>query len=269
MFRIGEFSKMGKTTVKTLRYYDEVGLLKPEATDRMTGYRFYTTGQLFRLHQIQSLRQCGLSIEEIGLVMKGVQPRLILERRRAEMEAVLAETGEQLSRLNFLLQKKQEDDFMNFSATIKDLPGYTVYSKRMTVPNFNAYFTEIPAIGAKVMEKYPDLKCTVPEYCFIEDLDPEYRETDIHVEFCESVEEMKPDFDDIHFKKIDPVTVVSVMCKGPYEGIAEAYAFAFQWMEKNGCTASGAPRESYIDGIWNKENKEDWLTEIQIPILKD
>lgn len=56
MFRIGEFSKMSKTTIKTLRYYDEVGLLKPEAVDRFTGYRLYTTEQLVLLHRIQSLR---------------------------------------------------------------------------------------------------------------------------------------------------------------------------------------------------------------------
>ena len=43
MFRIGEFSKLSRTTVKTLRYYDEIGLLKPEATDPQSGYRLYTT----------------------------------------------------------------------------------------------------------------------------------------------------------------------------------------------------------------------------------
>mgnify|MGYP003623550970 CR=1 FL=1 len=46
MFRIGMFSKMSKTTIKTLRYYDEIGLLKPEETDRFTGYRMYSTEQL-------------------------------------------------------------------------------------------------------------------------------------------------------------------------------------------------------------------------------
>ena len=39
MYRIGEFSKIGKVTVKTLRYYDEVGLLKPETVNQDTGYR--------------------------------------------------------------------------------------------------------------------------------------------------------------------------------------------------------------------------------------
>ncbi|WP_139906138.1 MerR family transcriptional regulator [Clostridium thermarum] len=52
-YRIGQFSKLSKTTIKTLRYYDEVGLLKPEVVDDFTGYRFYTTDQLVKLHYIQ------------------------------------------------------------------------------------------------------------------------------------------------------------------------------------------------------------------------
>ena len=63
MYRIGEFSKMSKTTIKTLRYYDEAGLLRPACTDPATGYRLYTTDQLVRLHRIQALRQVGLSID--------------------------------------------------------------------------------------------------------------------------------------------------------------------------------------------------------------
>ncbi len=41
-----------------------------------------------------------------------------------------------------------------------------------------------------------------------------------------------------------------------------------KWVEQNGYTPSGLPRESYIDGIWNKESEADWLTELQIPITK-
>ncbi|MCL1885148.1 MAG: MerR family transcriptional regulator, partial [Dehalococcoidia bacterium] len=59
MFRIGDFSKMSKTTIKTLHYYDETDLLKPEETDKFTGYRFYTTNQLEKLHRIQAFRQVG------------------------------------------------------------------------------------------------------------------------------------------------------------------------------------------------------------------
>ena len=157
---------------------------------------------------------------------------------------------------------------MNYAASIKELPECIVYSKRLTVPSYDAYFEVIPAIGAQVMAQYPDLKCSVPEYCFIVYLDGEYKEKDIHVEYCEAVSELKPDFEDVHFKRMESVTAVSVLHKGDYPGLSNAYAFAFQWIEENGYAVAGAPRESYIDGIWNKEDKADWLTELQVPIIK-
>ena len=71
MFYIGEFSKMGKTTVKTLHHYDRIGLLKPAAVDGVTGYRLYTTQQLAELHRIQALRQAGLSVDEVTAIVRG------------------------------------------------------------------------------------------------------------------------------------------------------------------------------------------------------
>ena len=267
MYQIGEFSKMSKTTVKALRYYDEIGILKPEVVDDFTGYRFYTTKQLLELHTIHSLRQIGLSMEEIKLIMSGENEQFILEKRKKEIIDQLADMNAQLSNLEFILQN-QEVYFMNYVATVKELPECIVYSKKMTVPSYDAYFKLIPAIGEKVTSKYPNLKCAKPEYCFICYLDGEYKETNFSVEFCEAVEKMEENFDDIVFKKIESVQAVSVMHKGPYSEFAQAYAFAFDWIEKNGYAVADSPRENYIDGIWNKEESNEWLTELQIPIIK-
>lgn len=268
MYRIGEFSKMSKTTIKTLRYYDEVGLLKPEHTDRFTNYRFYTTDQLVKLHQIQSLRQIGLSIDEIRLVLAGRNVEKILLGRKAELEQQLSQGQEQLSRIAFILSGEEEAYFMQYQATIKELPECIVYSKKMTVLSYDAYFEVIPAIGEAVMKANPGLKCTVPEYCFIIYMDNEYREKDIHVEYCEAVDRFGKETDGIVFKKMEAVTAVSVMHKGAYKNLSKAYAYAMDWIEKNGYAVADSPRESYIDGIWNKEKEEDWLTELQVPIMK-
>ncbi len=268
MYRIGDFSKMCKTTIKTLRYYDEIGLLKPEQTDKFTGYRFYSSQQLLQLHQIQSLRQIGLSIDEIKLVLSGGKCQSILQKRKAELIAELDCCQDQLSRIEFILSGHTEEVIMNYHATIKELPECIVYSTRLTVPSYDSYFQLIPAIGAKVTAKYPDLKCSIPEYCFIVYLDGEYKEKDFHIEFCEAIDQMKDDFDDIKFKKIESINAVSVMHKGSYADLPHAYAYAFKWIEDNGYVAIDNPRESYIDGIWNKEKEEDWLTELQVPIKK-
>lgn len=267
MYRIGEFSKIGKVTVKTLRYYDEVGLLKPDWVDEQTGYRMYSTKQLLELHNIQSLRQVGLPISETMLVLSGFDRPFVLQQHRNEVMAEMDDLKRKLSRINHLLSG-QEVENMDYQATIKEIPSCIVYSKVMTVANYDAYFEVIPEIGRVVMEKYPELKCATPEYCFIAYMDEEYKEQDINVEYCEAVSEAKEDFDDIVFKEIPPMTVVSVMHKGPYGDLRDAYGYAFDWIEKNGYQISGSPRENYIDGIWNKQSEDDWLTELQVPIIR-
>ena len=263
MFRIGEFSKMSKTTIKALRYYDEIGLLKPEETDKFTGHRFYSTQQLFQLHRIQELRQVGLSINEINLIMSGHDCEPILYKRKTELPSELAQGQNQLSRIEFILQG---ENTMNYSATIKEIQECIVYSKKFTLPHYSDCMKIIPAIGAAVEAKYPELKCAIPEYCFCVYLDGEHKEENIHMELCEAVDKFHPDFDDIVFKTLTAATVVSVLHKGAYPKLGHAYAYISKWIEENGYSAADNPRESYIDGIWNKESEDEWLAEIQVPI---
>ena len=187
MFYIGSFSKMGKTTVKTLHYYDRIGLLRPEAVDRSTGYRLYTTRQLVELHRIQSLRQAGLSVDEVAAVFGGAGIRDILERRQAEVARELREREERLARIAFILDNEDKEFFMDYQVTIKDIPSCIVYTKELTVPDYTAYFEVIPAIGRAVRSANPDLKCADPEYCFITYLDGEYKEKDISIQYNEAV----------------------------------------------------------------------------------
>ena len=63
LYKIGMFSKMNHVTLKTLRYYDTIGLLKPSYIDEVNGYRYYTSKQLPILHQILALREAGFSLE--------------------------------------------------------------------------------------------------------------------------------------------------------------------------------------------------------------
>ena len=96
----------------------------------------------------------------------------------------------------------------------------------------------------------------------------EYKENDIDIEFCEAVPKRGKDTETIKFKKIDKIdTAACVMHKGPYSTLGEAYSAVYKWIEENNYIPCDNPRESYIDGIWNKEDPEEWLTEIQVPIV--
>jgi DNA-binding transcriptional MerR regulator len=79
MYQIGEFSKINKITVKTLRYYDRVGLLKPAFVDDDNGYRYYSSEQLPIIHKIIALRQMDFSINEILDLLTSEDDNLIFK----------------------------------------------------------------------------------------------------------------------------------------------------------------------------------------------
>ncbi|MFW6035407.1 MAG: MerR family transcriptional regulator [Halothermotrichaceae bacterium] len=269
MYQIGEFSKINKVTVKTLRYYDRVGLLKPAYVDDNNGYRYYTSEQLPVIHKIIALRQMDFSIKEILTILAEENTADIFKKKRKTLLADIKEKEEQLTQITHYLEKNREGFIMSYEVVLKELPEVIVYSKRMVIPDYDYYFKVIPKIGEEVSRANPDLKCADPAYCFVIYHDGEYKEKNIDVEFCEAVEEMGNDTEDIKFKKIDKVDKAAcVYHKGSYDNLGEAYAHLFKWIEDNNYRPSDHPRESYIDGIWNKEDESEWLTEIQIPVVK-
>lgn len=269
MYRIGLFSKINKVTVKTLRYYDEVGILQPAFVDEENGYRYYTSDQLPALHRIIALRQIGFSIDEILAILKGQDIPGVFERRKQELKNSIEESQQQLSQITHYLANMKGDFIMDYEVALKELPEVIVYSKRMVIPDYNYYFEIIPKIGEEVSKSNPELKCAVPEYCFVIYHDGEYKEKDIDIEFCEAVTSFGKDTESIKFKRIKKVEKAAcVYHKGPYTSIGKAYAHVYKWIEDNGFRPSDNPRESYIDGIWNKTDENDWLTELQVPVIK-
>ena len=269
LFRIGDFSRLGKTTIKTLRYYDECGILKPDKVDIFNNYRYYSTSQLFDLYKIQSLRAAGLSLREIAEINRGVAADEILQRKHAELQADLAQIQNRISAVEFLLAENGMENTMSYSPVLKEIPECIVFSKTGCAKSYADFMSIIPEIGEEVRAVNPTLKCTVPDYCFMQYLDKGYQEENVRYEFCQAVESYGVETESIRFKKLSTVTVVSILHKGHYDELGKAYAFIFNWIEKNGYTVCGMPRECYIDGIWNCESEEDWLTELQVPVGKE
>ena len=100
MYKIGEFSSMSKTTIKTLRYYEKENLIKPVYIDQNTGYRYYETSQLVELSKIISLRQIGISIIDIKKILNGHDMKEVLKKRKEEIEKELNNYNIQLSKIN-------------------------------------------------------------------------------------------------------------------------------------------------------------------------
>ena len=266
-FKIGEFSKLNRVTVKTLRHYEEIGLLVPSQVDKWTGYRYYDVCQLGRMNTIRDLKELGFTLEEIGeLFDEGrtrPSPELIaaktaecretllrLERRMTELERL----GKELAK-----PKKMEKAF------IKELPAVVVASHRRVVRGYNELFDLCPNVIGPEMARL-GCECPEPGYCFTIDHTCEFRERDIDIEYCEAVTERKEESELIEFKELEAVpTAVCMYHRGNYDTLPQTFAELYAYVEKEGYKLAGSPRFSYIDGIWNKDSEEEWLTEIQIP----
>ena len=259
---------MMQVTVKTLRYYEQKGLLLPCEVDEWTGYRYYSVEQMQRLGTIRGLQRQGFTLEEIKeLLENGAQVPSIdqLTRKIEETEHQLQLLMERRSQLlKWMDSQKQIQKMEKFS--IQTLPEIIVASHREVISGY-------AALGTLCVEKIgPEMhrlgcKCTESGYCFTIEHNKEYRPTDIDIEYCEQVEEMGTDNDIIQFKRFAAVPKALFMKHiGPYERFHESFTEAFAYMEEQGYKLAGPLRTSYIDGVWNQEDPEKWLSVIQIPL---
>lgn len=262
MYRIGEFSTLSKTTIKTLRYYEKVGLLNPAYVDETSSYRFYETKDLFLLAKIVSLRQIGVSIENIKRALLNGEFVNVLVERKKVIEEELLNSHDQLSKINCLLEGKD----MKYEAIVKELPECIVYFKKGIIKDYSEITDFILSSGEECHRTNPNIKCLQPDYCFVNYLDGEFKEKDITIRYAQAVTEMGIPNETIQFEVLKPVKAVCIYHKGSYENLSQAYSFIMNWIEDNHYEILETPRERYIDGIWNKENVDDWITEIQVPI---
>src|SRR5215510_6717720 len=110
MFTIGEFSQLAQVSKRLLRYYDEIGLLKPVHIDKFTDYRYYSAEQLPQLNRILALKELGLSLDQIRRLLRDnvstdeMQGMLLLKKAEAEqqLQAELQRIRNIESRLSFI-----------------------------------------------------------------------------------------------------------------------------------------------------------------------
>lgn len=263
MFRIGEFSKLAKTTVKTIRFYDEISLFKPAFVDA-NGYRYYSIEQLRLLQKIIELRSLDIPIDKIKQVLEGEDVNKIFKTRLTELESELERNKQNIVLIkNYLLKGESMN---NYQAKEISIPKCIVFYRHGVIDTMADLVPFILEAGEEVSKNNPTLKCIQPDYCYVVYAAKEYKEKDVEVEYAQAVENFGKESENIKFKEMPKEKAISVFHKGSYSHLADAYAFALEFVNKNGYEISAPIRERYIDGCWNKESENDYLTEVQIPI---
>jgi DNA-binding transcriptional MerR regulator len=160
MFSIGEFARLGTVSVRTLRHYDEIGLLRPARVDPDTGYRGYSADQLGQLNRIVALKDLGLSLNQVRLLLAGItldELRGMLMLRRAQLEQGLHAQQSQLlgveARLSYI---EREGAMPADDIVVKRLPAQGVVVITEEAPEFGPE-NIVPAVN-RAEEQFKQLR---------------------------------------------------------------------------------------------------------------
>ncbi len=265
MFGIGEFSKLAKTTVRTLRFYDEIGLFKPSYTEK-NGYRYYSTEDLQKICAILELRDAGLSPEEIKNASDSLLLKEALVKKTGEIKRNILKEQQSLLLIQKIVDSIDKGEYtMNkYQAKEVFLPEITVYYRHGVIESMDKMFDFILQAGAECRLNNPTLKCA--DYCFVTYEAKEYQEKNVELEYVEAVEKSGKESQNIGFKTLPPAKAVEVMHVGPYSKLHDAYAFALQWVQEKGYTVTDKIREVYVHGCWDTEDENKYLTILHIPV---
>ena len=264
LYKIGMFAAMNHVTVKTLRFYEEQGLLLPALIQPENGYRYYTLSQMAVLHQITALKLAGFTLEEIVRIHSGADEEAVLLKKKSELLAKISDLTRQIVVVDGYLSKKKTR--LSAPVLVKTIPETTVACMRIRLDSYDCLFDRMPEMGA-LMEK-AGCSCALPEYCFTNYLEPGYKDGDILVEICESVVAAKKETGELRFKTLPEIQAACVFHKGSYRTFSESYETVLRYIEENGYEIAGEIRESYIDGVWNQDDESEWLSEIQVPVRR-
>ena len=279
MYRIGEFSRIGRVTIETLRHYDAIGLLKPAQVDQFTGHRFYTANQLVLLNRILALKEVGLSLDEIGRIL---QDKLSNEELRGMLKAQLvqAESDMQaaevrreriLTHLNHLLH---EENMPTYEITLKPVDVLTVATIRETIPTVEQIPQRLGELFTTIAEWLQKNKVAFSTPITIYH-DEAYAQENVDTECAFIVHNpklahsLKPE-SPIVIRQLDAMsqmatTIVADNFLEKAEGLAPAYHALGQWITEHGYHIVASPREL----LHGTPENGDLTAEIQFPVAKN
>jgi effector-binding domain-containing protein len=263
---IGRFSKATRLSVKALRHYDELGLLRPAFVDPSSGYRYYRRAQANQAEAIRILRSLEMPLEEIAELLDAGGGELAtkrLQRHRERLEARLAEHRRMLAFLERLLDR---EDVMPYEVTVRELPAQPVAATR-TISNLreisSAISTGLVAVEAELSRR--GIEPAGPPLVVYHAEEVLDEETSAPIEICWPVAAPFEGSGEVYGTELPGGPAAVTVHRGPYAEIRPAYHTVSGWIQDHGHELAGGPREVYLTDP-GQVAEADLRTEVQWPI---
>lgn len=279
MFRIGDFSQLGQVSIRTLRLYDEMNLLKPAQIDKFTGYRYYTIEQLPRLNRILALKDLGLSLEQIGDLLKRDLPpdqlRGMLMLKQAEIEQEMQAMRAQMRRVEARLKQiEREGQPSPYEVVIKSVEAQTIVSCRRMVPDFEVMVGYRCEMYDTLYRWLAEANVSPQDHELAIYYNREYVENDIDMELGTPIDRaalnslIPPAA--IALGELPAVeTMASVIHEGEMWDVGQAMVALYSWIGSHGYASAGPYRELHL--FWRELEIDtaqfrNVVIEMQIPV---
>ena len=269
MFSIGEFARHGRVSVRMLRHYDAIGLLRPACVDPASGYRFYEARQLSELNRIVALKDLGFTLQQVQAVLEeqvsAAELRGMLKLRRAEIHAQIDAETTRLTRVEArLLTIEDEARVPIDGVVIKHLAPVRVVELTGTAAGY-----EPESITPVIQPLYCDLRQRMagagvtgagPAIAYYEDTPTGHGSIVVHA----AVPVVTGAGHDLTVTDLPEVrTAAAIIHHGSMDDvIATGQALAW-WIDANGYRSAGYAREVTLE--WSADTSQ-WVTELQQPI---
>lgn len=272
MLSIGEFSKICEVSTKTLRYYEEIGLIKPSEINPENGYRYYSIKQLESMLFINRLKQYNLSLEKIKEIIhsKEIQSEKLyfeLNRKKKEFEnqmQLYLKTMKQLNKDISLLKKgKSIMSYLNdINIELVEAPSMHLVSIRKMVhkPELAEQYDHC---FHSILRKIKKDKLTADAPPMVLYHNDEFTPLGLDIEFAIAVKQNSSET-----KDFCPGLCIKTILHGAYSNLSSIYAKQCEWAEQNGYKNNGPLYEIYITDPSQTPNEERLVTEIYYPVKK-
>lgn len=277
-YSIGKVSTLCNVPIKTLRYYDNIGLLVPDYRDSDSNYRYYTQDQILTLFIIRKLKHLGIPLKEISQIVSQRNADAMgvyIRERLLEISKMIEALNNQYSEGQLLLDRLEKGH--NILET--EQPNWSTEGIRVEeIPTENVLFTR------SIKRNYKNNDVSVDRWFELFEMVSQHKlrmvgpiiltyhnnpldqffKTDCDLEICIQINEARDDLPE--FKRFGNFKAVTALHIGRNDEIIQTHIKAIKWLNQQGYTIAGPISEEYIISPVDINNEENHITKVIIPI---
>jgi DNA-binding transcriptional MerR regulator len=272
MFSIGEFARHGRVSVRMLRHYDAIGLLRPACVDPASGYRFYQVSQLAELNRVVALKDLGFTLQQVQAILaekvSAAELRGMLKLRRAEIHARIEAETARLARVEArLLTIEDEARGPADGVVVKRLAPVRVGELTGEAAGFEpeAITPVIQPLYCELWQRLASARVTTagPAVAYYEDTPAGDGAIVVHAAVPVAAEAGRGHgFSVVDLAEVE--TAATIIHHGSMDDVLSTGQALARWIDANGYRSAGYVREVTLE--WSADPGQ-WVTELQQPIF--